>query len=44
MRCQVVHREEMADGKIHVGIAFMTYSPSFWGVSFPTENYRTRTA
>jgi hypothetical protein len=38
MRCRVVHREEMANGKGHVGIAFLTYSPRFWGVAFPTEN------
>jgi hypothetical protein len=38
MRCRVVYREETMNGEVHVGIAFMAYSPSFWGVSFPTDN------
>lgn len=44
MRCRVVHREEVKDGKAQVGIAFVTYSPNFWGVSFPTEDYRALAA
>ena len=44
MHCRIVHREEMPNGEVRVGIAFMTCSPTFWGVSFPTEHCRTQAA
>lgn len=39
MRCQVVSRE-FEDGEFHVGIAFLSPSPKFWGVSFPPAGPR----
>jgi len=47
MRCRVVH-QEVEKGEVHVGVAFETASPKFWGVSFPTQDWdraeRKRTA
>jgi hypothetical protein len=38
MRCRVVYREEAAPGAAHVGIAFETHAPRFWGVRFPYDD------
>jgi len=38
MRCRVVYRE-VAKGKIYIGVAFMTPSPRFWGVTFPPDDW-----
>jgi hypothetical protein len=37
MHCRVVH-QEVENGETHVGLAFATPSPKFWGVSFPSED------
>lgn len=37
--CSVVSRHETKDGQIHVGIAFDSPSPRYWGLSFPPEDW-----
>jgi hypothetical protein len=44
IHCRIVHREETPNGEVHFGIAFLAYSPNYWGVSFPAENYRMQAA
>jgi hypothetical protein len=34
MHCRVVY-QAVENGEAHVGVAFETASPKFWGVSFP---------